>query len=54
MTQKELAKHFGFSTRSYVSLLENGEREPSGEIVLRVSKLFQVSADQLLQDELDV
>jgi transcriptional regulator with XRE-family HTH domain len=54
MTQKQLAEHPGFTSRSYVSMLENNEREPSCEVVLRVSQLFGVSADRLLQDGLDV
>jgi HTH-type transcriptional regulator, competence development regulator len=54
MTQKELADHLGFTARSYVSMLESGEREPSGEVVLRVSQVFGVSADRLLQDALEL
>jgi transcriptional regulator with XRE-family HTH domain len=53
MTQQELADQIE-TVQSYVSLLEHGEREPSAEVVLRVSLIFNISADQLLQDNLDV
>jgi len=53
MTQQELADQIE-TVQSYVSLLERGEREPSAEIVLRLSLIFNISADQLLQDNLEV
>lgn len=54
MTQKELSDAIGFAARSYISLLESGEREPSAELVLKVSQLFGVSTDCLLQDEREI
>ena len=53
MTQQELAAALGVA-RSYISFLENNEREPSGELVLNVAHLFHVSTDQLLEDEMKV
>jgi transcriptional regulator with XRE-family HTH domain len=53
MTQQELAAALGVA-RSYISFLENNEREPSGELVLKVAHLFTVSTDQLLEDEWEV
>jgi transcriptional regulator with XRE-family HTH domain len=54
MTQQELADALGFAARSYISSLESNEKEPSARLVLKISQLFAVSADQLLQDELEV
>jgi transcriptional regulator with XRE-family HTH domain len=53
MTQQELAAALGVA-RSYISFLENNEREPSGELVLKVAHLFTISTDQLLEDEWEV
>jgi transcriptional regulator with XRE-family HTH domain len=38
----------------YISMLENGQREPKAAFVFRVAKLFDVSADVLLDDEVEV
>jgi len=38
--------------QSFIALLEHGKRNPTVEIVLKVSNLFHVSADQLIRDEL--
>ena len=54
MTQQELADAPGFAASSYSSSLESNEKEPSARLVLKISQLFAVSADQLLQDELEV
>lgn len=53
VTQKQLAKAIGFA-QSYISFLESQEREPSAEVVLKVSLFFGVSADCLLQDEREI
>jgi transcriptional regulator with XRE-family HTH domain len=39
---------------SYISLVENGERQPNAELIFKVSKLFGVSADDLLDDGREV
>jgi transcriptional regulator with XRE-family HTH domain len=54
MTQQELADALGFAAQSYISSLENNEKEPSAELALRISRMFNISTDQLLQDELEV
>lgn len=47
MTQKQLAEKLNIS-ESAVGMYERAEREPSFEIVLVLSDLFQVSSDYLL------
>jgi transcriptional regulator with XRE-family HTH domain len=52
LTQRELAEQLGDMDQSFIALLEHGKRNPTVEIVLKVSNLFHVSADQLIRDEL--
>lgn len=47
MTQKELAAKLGV-TKSVVSYYELAERTPSPEILVKLAKIFNVSADYLL------
>jgi HTH-type transcriptional regulator, competence development regulator len=47
MTQKELANTLK-SAESTVSMYERGEREPAYETVIKLSDIFNVSADYLL------
>ncbi len=54
MTLKELANHFGFSAHSYIIALESGQKLPSVEFVVGIARLFDVTTDQLLKDELDL
>jgi transcriptional regulator with XRE-family HTH domain len=53
MTQRMLASELGFS-QAYVYKLENGQRRPSGELVFKVSQIFNISADVLLNDALEL
>jgi transcriptional regulator with XRE-family HTH domain len=52
LTQRELAEQLGDMDQSFIALLERGKRNPTVEIVLKVSNLFHVTADQLIRDEL--
>ena len=54
MTLKELALELGLSAHGYISELESGKKKPTAELVLNVARLFDVSTDQLLKDELDL
>ncbi len=47
MTQQQLAQKLGISN-SAVGMYEQGRREPDGEMLLRLCKVFDVSADELL------
>lgn len=54
MTLKGLAIELGLSAHGYISELESGKKKPTAEFVLNVARLFDVSIDQLLKDELDL
>lgn len=54
MTLVELAERLGYSTHSYISEIESGQKMPTAIFVLKVARLFHVSTDQLLKDELDL
>ena len=56
MTARELAVALGYTaySNSYISLIESGKRRPSLNFVLRAAQFFQVSADQLTRDDLEI
>lgn len=54
MTQTNLAEKLGYLSHSYLSDIEKGKKVPTVELVLSVSRLFDVSTDQLLKDELEL
>lgn len=54
MTLQQLAHTFGLSAHGYMSELEAGKKTPTVEIVLKASRFFNVSTDQLLKDELEI
>jgi len=54
ITLKELAQSLGHVSHGYISELESGKKIPTVEFVLGVSLLFNVSADILLRDDMDI
>ena len=54
MTQQMLAELLGYTSRSYLSEVEKGRKEPSVPLVLAVADLFSVTTDQLLRDNITV
>ena len=54
MTLKALATALGHSAHGYISEIESGKKKPTVELVLSVARLFDVSTDVLLRDELDI
>ena len=54
MSQRELAAAIGIAAHSYINALETGKKKPTIELVMRLAKLFQVTADQLLDDARDL
>lgn len=54
MTLKELAAALGLRAHGHISELEAGKKTPTAEFVLNVARLFNVTTDALLKDELDV
>lgn len=47
MLQKDIAEGVGVSLRSY-QRYETGERKPDSEVIIRMCKFFNVSANYLL------
>ena len=47
LKQEEVATKLGISLRSYCRY-EYGEREPAASLLIRLAKLYRVSADYLL------
>jgi DNA-binding XRE family transcriptional regulator len=54
MTLIDLAEALGYASHGYLSLIETGKKKPSAEFVWKVAQLFNISADQLLRDDLEV
>jgi transcriptional regulator with XRE-family HTH domain len=54
MTIIDLATALGYMSNSYISELETGKKKPTTDLVFKVAKLFNVTTDQLLDDDLDV
>lgn len=54
MTLKELAGELGLTAHGYISELEAGKKLPTAEFVLNVARLFEVTTDELLKDELEM
>ncbi len=51
---QQLAKLLGYSAHGYISELESGKKMPTAEFILKVARLFEVTTDQLMKDELDI
>jgi transcriptional regulator with XRE-family HTH domain len=54
LTLKELAQSLGYSRHGYISELETGEKIPTAELVLKTARIFGITTDALLNDELDL
>ena len=54
IAMKELATQFGYNSHGYMSEIENGKKQPTVEFVLKASRFFGVSTDELLKDELEI
>ena len=54
MTLKELAHALGYTAHGHISELEAGKKIPTVQFAINVSRLFDVSLDQLLKDELEL
>jgi transcriptional regulator with XRE-family HTH domain len=54
LTLQQLAYALGLTAHGYISELESGKKIPTAEVVLRVARLFNITTDELLKDELDI
>ena len=53
LTLKELAYALGYKAHGHISELEGGKKVPTVGCVLSVARLFNVTTDELLKDDLD-
>jgi transcriptional regulator with XRE-family HTH domain len=53
LTTRQLADELQTS-HTQISRIENGLRQPSGDLILKISQFFNVPLDKLMQDELDL
>lgn len=54
MTLQEVAIALGHSAHGYISELESGKKQPTIVLVLRVARLFDVTTDELLRDDIEL
>lgn len=50
----ELATLLGYTSHGYISEIETGKKLPTIELALKIARLFDVTTDELLKDELDI
>ena len=53
LSQTQLGDHLGVK-QSYVGKMERGEKTPNVTMLLKIAKLFNVSFDQLMNDDQEV
>ena len=54
LTLTQLAAELGYKAHGHLSEIESGKKLPSIGLTLRVARLFGVSTDALLKDELEI
>lgn len=54
MSLRQLSTELGFNSHGYVGDLESGRKKPSLEVVLKIARLFNISVDLLVKDEMEV
>ncbi len=54
MTLVQLAEALDYTTHGYLSEIEYGRKLPTTTFVLKVARLFNVTTDELLKDELEL
>lgn len=53
LTTRQLAKALQTS-QAQISRIENGLRQPSGDLIVKIADFFNVSLDTLMRDELEL
>lgn len=56
MTLTQLAEALGYTahSNSYLSLIEQGKKKPTAELIFKVARIFGVTTDLLMDDALDL
>ena len=50
----QLADQLGYKAHGHLSEIESGKKLPTVGLAIKVARLFDVSTDALLKDELDI
>ena len=53
LTTRQLAQALEIS-QAQISRIENGLRQPSGDLIVKIADFFNVSLDKLMRDDLDL
>ena len=53
LTLIQLSEQLGYKAHGYLSEIESGKKAPTAALALKVSRLFDVSTDSLLKDEIE-
>ncbi len=53
LTTRQLAKALETS-QAQISRIENGLRQPSGDLIVKMADFFNIPLDKLMRDELDL
>ncbi|MBE7530497.1 MAG: helix-turn-helix transcriptional regulator [Chloroflexi bacterium] len=53
LTTRQLAVELEVS-QAQISRIENGLRQPDGDLLIRISDFFHISLDRLMRDDLDL
>ena len=53
-SQRELTTVLGYSSHGFISNLEAGRKKPSLELITKIKELFDVSFDQLMDDNVEL
>jgi transcriptional regulator with XRE-family HTH domain len=53
LTTRQLAQALEIS-QAQISRIENGLRQPSGDLIVKMADFFNVSLDKLMRDDLDL
>jgi transcriptional regulator with XRE-family HTH domain len=54
MSVRQLASALGVNSHSHIVAIESGKSRPSVELLVKMMRLFDVSCDQLLDDDLEL
>ena len=54
LTLTQLAEQLGYKAHGHLSEIESGKKLPTAGMALKVARLFAVSTDVLLKDELEI
>ncbi len=53
LTMRQLGKMLDVD-HSYVGRMERGEKTPNAAMIIKIARLFKVTTDQLMMDELEL